>query len=220
MRTVEFKVMETDPAEYCIVGYNTVIFFGGLFVRHKLRFSYQIQRVTPSGVKMKSRTLGLVQMPVQSQYSAQVNLHCCVAVARSELLAGKLQPGKPRVALYIEPLSLAGLIVSLVDPSSTPVTPVKDPHSPTGSFPPPEPPPSAEELRDVNSKHNEPTYDPEPEPEPDPVQIAAEKFNEHGNDLFKRGRYDEAVDLYTKAIGTSSAPLYKAHSARPRCYCC
>jgi transitional endoplasmic reticulum ATPase len=28
MRTVEFKVMETDPAEYCIVAQDTVIFTG------------------------------------------------------------------------------------------------------------------------------------------------------------------------------------------------
>jgi transitional endoplasmic reticulum ATPase len=30
MRTVEFKVMETDPAEYCIVAQDTVIFTGEL----------------------------------------------------------------------------------------------------------------------------------------------------------------------------------------------
>jgi hypothetical protein len=98
--------------------------------------------------------------------------------------------------------------MSLVDPSSTPLTPVKDPHSPIGSFPPrTESPPSAEELRDGNSDHNEPASDPEPEPEPDPVQIAAEaeKLKERGNDSFKCGRYGEAIDLYTKAIGTSSA---------------
>jgi transitional endoplasmic reticulum ATPase len=28
MRTVEFKVMETDPAEYCIVAQDTVVFTG------------------------------------------------------------------------------------------------------------------------------------------------------------------------------------------------
>jgi transitional endoplasmic reticulum ATPase len=28
MRTVEFKVMETDPAEYCIVAKDTMIFTG------------------------------------------------------------------------------------------------------------------------------------------------------------------------------------------------
>jgi transitional endoplasmic reticulum ATPase len=33
MRTVEFKVMETDPAEYCIVAQDTVIFTGEQFLR-------------------------------------------------------------------------------------------------------------------------------------------------------------------------------------------
>jgi transitional endoplasmic reticulum ATPase len=31
MRTVEFKIMETDPARYCIVAPNTLIFTGRLF---------------------------------------------------------------------------------------------------------------------------------------------------------------------------------------------
>ncbi len=31
MRTVEFKVMETDPAEFCIVAQDTVIFTGEHF---------------------------------------------------------------------------------------------------------------------------------------------------------------------------------------------
>jgi DnaJ family protein C protein 7 len=47
--------------------------------------------------------------------------------------------------------------------------------------------------------------EPEPEPEPDPVAIVAEaeKLKEQGNQSFKRARYGEAVDLYTKAIGMS-----------------
>ncbi len=50
---------------------------------------------------------------------------------------------------------------------------------------------------------------PEPEPEPDPAAVAAEaeRLKEQGNDSFKRGRYGEAVDLYTKAIGMSSLSL-------------
>ena len=47
--------------------------------------------------------------------------------------------------------------------------------------------------------------EPEPEPKPDPAAIAAEaeKLKEQGNESFKRGRYGDAIDLYTKAIGTS-----------------
>ena len=45
--------------------------------------------------------------------------------------------------------------------------------------------------------------EPEPEPKPDPAAIAAEaeKLKEQGNESFKRGRYGDAIDLYTKAIG-------------------
>jgi outer membrane biosynthesis protein TonB len=44
---------------------------------------------------------------------------------------------------------------------------------------------------------------PEPEPKPDPAAIAAEaeKLKEQGNESFKRKRYGDAIDLYTKAIG-------------------
>jgi hypothetical protein len=44
---------------------------------------------------------------------------------------------------------------------------------------------------------------PEPEPKPDPAAIAAEaeKLKEQGNESFKRGKYGDAIDLYTKAIG-------------------
>jgi len=53
---------------------------------------------------------------------------------------------------------------------------------------------------------SEPEPEPELEPEPDPAAIAAEaeKLKEQGNESFKRARYGEAVDLYTKAIGMSS----------------
>jgi hypothetical protein len=47
--------------------------------------------------------------------------------------------------------------------------------------------------------------DGETEPEPVVVDVAveAEKLKELGNESFKRARYGEAVDLYTKAIGMS-----------------
>lgn len=49
----------------------------------------------------------------------------------------------------------------------------------------------------------QPQPEPEPEPKPDPAAIAAEaeKLKEQGNESFKRGRYGDAIDLYTKAIG-------------------
>jgi len=52
-----------------------------------------------------------------------------------------------------------------------------------------------------------PPPQPEPESEPDPAAIAAEaeKLRGQGNESFKRGRYGEAIDLYTKAISASSA---------------
>ena len=39
MRTVEFKVVETDPAEYCIVAQDTVIHTGTYTVTHSIRFT-------------------------------------------------------------------------------------------------------------------------------------------------------------------------------------
>ena len=41
----------------------------------------------------------------------------------------------------------------------------------------------------------------EPEPEPEDVLVRAEKTKEKGNIAFKAGKYAEAVDLYTQAIG-------------------
>ena len=50
MRPVEFKVIETDPAEYCIVAQDTVIHTGELFFRFGMRhvnLLISVQRVTP-----------------------------------------------------------------------------------------------------------------------------------------------------------------------------
>jgi hypothetical protein len=65
----------------------------------------------------------------------------------------------------------------------------------------PTPPPQSE-----SQPQSESESEPELEPEPDPAAIAAEaeKLKEQGNESFKRARYGEAVDLYTKAIGMSS----------------
>lgn len=72
--------------------------------------------------------------------------------------------------------------------------------------------------------HPEPAEpEPEPEPELDPAAIAAEaeKLKEQGNESFKLGRYGEAVDLYTKAISTSSprppSPSALSLSSFPPC---
>lgn len=96
--------------------------------------------------------------------------------------------------------------MSFDDSSSTLVEPATDADSHTGSSTPPsESLLLADELPDGDGENKEPTPDPEPEPEPDPVQIAAdaEKLKEQGNESFKCGRYGEAIDLYTKAIGLS-----------------
>ena len=62
-----------------------------------------------------------------------------------------------------------------------------------------------------------PQPQPQPEPEPDPAAIAAEaeKLKEQGNELFKRGKYGEAIDLYTKAIGASSSIIFILHHLYP-----
>lgn len=77
----------------------------------------------------------------------------------------------------------------------------------TGPNSPPEdsPPPQPEEPPEVeNGVPTPPDSQPLPIPEPDPAAIAAEaeKLKEQGNDSFKVGRYGDAIDLYTKAIGT------------------
>jgi len=68
-----------------------------------------------------------------------------------------------------------------------------------------EPPPPASSSEDPSPPQPQPQSDPEPEPEadPDPAAIAAEAENlkVQGNESFKRARYGEAIDLYTKAIG-------------------
>jgi len=67
------------------------------------------------------------------------------------------------------------------------------------------PPPPASASEDPSPPQLQPQSDPEPELEPDPAAIAAEaeKLKEEGNQSFKRARYGEAVDIYTKAIGMS-----------------
>lgn len=88
------------------------------------------------------------------------------------------------------PISTTELIID-AEPSTAP-------HSPPADSPPPqaEEPPQGE-----NGATTPPN--PQPIPEPDPVAIAAEaeRLKEQGNDAFKAGRYGEAIDLYTKAIG-------------------
>jgi DnaJ family protein C protein 7 len=79
------------------------------------------------------------------------------------------------------------------DPSTGPNTPPAD-----------SPPPQAEEPPEAeNGVPTPPISQPPPIPEPDPAAIAAEaeKLKEQGNDSFKAGRYGDAIDLYTKAIG-------------------
>jgi hypothetical protein len=70
-------------------------------------------------------------------------------------------------------------------------------------------PQPASGSEDPSPPQPQPQSEPEPEPElePDPAAIAAEaeKLKEEGNQSFKRARYGEAVDLYTKAIGMSSS---------------
>ena len=68
-----------------------------------------------------------------------------------------------------------------------------------------DPPPPASSSEDPSPPQPQPQSEPEPEPEAgsDPVAIAAEAENlkVQGNESFKRARYGEAIDLYTKAIG-------------------
>jgi hypothetical protein len=75
-----------------------------------------------------------------------------------------------------------------------PPSPASAPEDPSPPQPQPQPEP-------------EPELGPEPDFEPDPAAIAAEaeKLKEQGNESFKRAKYGEAVDLYTKAIGMSSS---------------
>ena len=80
------------------------------------------------------------------------------------------------------------------------------------------PPPSTSEdpsLPKLQLQPQSSESEPEPEPDPDPAVIAAEAENlkVQGNESFKRARYGEAVDLYTKAIGMllsspSSSPSF------------
>ncbi|KAG6865143.1 hypothetical protein C0991_004825, partial [Blastosporella zonata] len=51
-----------------------------------------------------------------------------------------------------------------------------------------------------------------PEPEEDPI-TSAEKVKEQGNVSFKAGKYGDAIDLYTKAIGLNPEPAYLTNRA-------
>ena len=76
------------------------------------------------------------------------------------------------------------------------LTPYFSPNEPTASGSsspkPPQTPPAA-------SPSPAPVV--EPEPEPEDILLRAEKTKEKGNVAFKGGKYAEAVDLYTSAIG-------------------
>ena len=75
--------------------------------------------------------------------------------------------------------SSSNILSSETPPPTTTTTP-----PPTTSPPPASPPPS-----------------PSPAPEPQDTLAIAEKTKEEGNVAFKTGKYQSAVDLYTKAIG-------------------
>lgn len=96
--------------------------------------------------------------------------------------------------------------MSLDDPPTSAVESIIDADPSTGPNTPPadSPPPQAEDPPEgENRVPTPPNPQPLPIPEPDPVAIAAEaeKLKEQGNDSFKAGRYGDAIDLYTKAIG-------------------
>jgi len=89
------------------------------------------------------------------------------------------------------------------DTSSSPVDAPKETDSPTSSHTPSSESPPLPDEEATEGEIAEPALNPDLQPEPDPTAIAAEadKFKEQGNDSFKRARYGDAVDLYTKAIG-------------------
>ncbi|SRR6266702_1896581 len=107
--------------------------------------------------------------------------------------------------------------MSLDDAPSSAAASIIDAEPSTGPHTPPadSPPPQAEELPEGENGAPTPPNS-QPIPEPDPVAIAAEaeKLKEQGNDSFKVGRYGDAIDLYTKAIGACMIlvdPLAGAH---------
>lgn len=59
-----------------------------------------------------------------------------------------------------------------------------------------------------------PPISPSPSPEPveDDAGKRAEKIKDQGNTAFKAAKYAEAVDLYTKAIGSYSFPVWRRDS--------
>jgi DnaJ family protein C protein 7 len=99
--------------------------------------------------------------------------------------------------------------MSLDDASPSAVESIIDADPSTGPNTPPadSPPPQVEEPPEAeNGVPTPPNSQPPPIPEPDPAAIAAEaeKLKEQGNESFKAGRYGDAIDLYTKAIGACS----------------
>ncbi|KAG5353588.1 hypothetical protein C0989_005109 [Termitomyces sp. Mn162] len=59
------------------------------------------------------------------------------------------------------------------------------------------------------------SHEPTPEPAEEDSIARAEKVKEQGNVSFKAGRYGEAIDLYTKAIGQMLTPKTELNSAEP-----
>ena len=65
----------------------------------------------------------------------------------------------------------------------------------------PPPPPTSSPPPITSPPPTPPPRTPSPEPEPEDNLTRAEKTKEEGNVAFKTGKYQSAVDLYTKAIG-------------------
>ena len=87
MRTVEFKVIETDPAEYCIIAQDTVIHTGSYPTLQSLKLTVYIQRVTRSSAKMKSRISTMsattTLVVVASRWPRFVNWWSCPCVTHN-----------------------------------------------------------------------------------------------------------------------------------------
>ncbi len=90
-------------------------------------------------------------------------------------------------------------------PSSA-VDVAKDAELSTGSHTPPsESPPLPDEEAPEGENAADPDSPPDSEPDPTVIAAEAERLKEQGNDSFKSGRYGEAIDLYSKAIGAFPA---------------
>jgi hypothetical protein len=70
----------------------------------------------------------------------------------------------------------------------------------------------------AQSSPKKPTLATPSEPEQD-AAVRAEKLKEQGNDSFRAKNFQEAIDLYTKAIGVSVSYFHASHSRIP-CYTC